>query len=86
MIFNKNCPVKNDRALFFKSVSRMYEILRQRISDSFIRTMTVGFGISPNQPENGRADYTAGGEFHSALKQITLLLYYLTSGLSIPFL
>jgi hypothetical protein len=39
---------------------------------SFIRTLTVGFGIAPNRLQITYlkfADYTASGEFHSALKQ-----------------
>ncbi len=35
---------------------------------------TVGFGISPNQPER-LADYTAGGDFHPALKTTFNIVY-----------
>lgn len=37
---------------------------------------TVGFGISPNRHKYfALVDFTTGGEFHSALKQITFILY-----------
>ena len=38
--------------------------------DFCITAVTVGFGITPNQL--ARADYTAGEEFHLALKQISI--------------
>lgn len=39
-----------------------------RLPSSSIRTITVGSGISPDQPPKRVADYTAGGELHPALK------------------
>ncbi len=44
---------------------------------SFIRTLTVGNGISPFQHLSVFADYTAGGESHPALKIFSLHLYYM---------
>lgn len=44
---------------------------------SLIQTVTVGFGIGPNQPWNDVpwvAGYTAGREFHPALKNNVILL------------
>ena len=44
---------------------------------SLIQTVTVGFGIQPNQPWNDIpwvAGYTAGREFHPALKNNVILL------------
>ena len=44
---------------------------------SLIQTVTVGFGIGPNQPWNNVpwvAGYTAGREFHPALKNNVILL------------
>jgi len=42
---------------------------------SFIRTMTVGFGISPNQPEFAcrLVGCTTGGELRPALKNFFIL-------------
>lgn len=37
-------------------------------TSSAIRTITVGFGIAPNQFPEEVADYTAGKEFHLTLK------------------
>ena len=42
----------------------------------FIQTLTVGFGISPNQPINGFdrvADFTAGSELHRPPEQRVLI-------------
>ena len=48
---------------------------------------TVGIGISPIQLSLRKvADFTAGGEFHSAPKQIILLLYTSKYDLSTVFL
>ena len=47
----------------------MVDYLAHLFSGSFIRTLTVGIGISPIQPLARVADFTAGGEFHSAPKQ-----------------
>jgi len=46
-------------------------------SSSFIQTLTVGFGISPNQPCGSWA-ITTGGDLHPALKNIDLLYIYYT--------
>ena len=40
----------------------------QQKAPSPIQTITVGFGISPNQPRWGSRALTAGGELHPALK------------------
>jgi len=40
-------------------------------------SITVGFGIAPNQPENRFADYTAGGESHPAPNTVLLCFYYI---------
>jgi hypothetical protein len=40
---------------------------------SIIQTLTVGFGISPNQSQMGVADYTAGRELRPAPKKIFML-------------
>ena len=37
---------------------------------ALIQTLTVGFGISPNQPLARVADYTAGGELRPAPKNL----------------
>ena len=37
---------------------------------SLIQTLTVGFGIAPNQPQKWVADYTAGRELHPAPKNL----------------
>ena len=42
---------------------------RDAVPASFIRTLTVGPGISPGRPLAGFAGCTAGGDFHPALKQ-----------------
>lgn len=43
---------------------------------SLIQTLTVGFGISPNQPPQRVADYTAGGELHPAPKNFLMFHYF----------
>ena len=43
----------------------------------FIQTLTVGFGVTPNQPINGSdrvADFTAGSELHRPPEQRGLSL------------
>ena len=40
------------------------------IFSSLIQTVTVGFGISPNQPHKRVADYTAGRDLHPAPKNL----------------
>ena len=40
----------------------------EQLSVSFIRTLTVGNGIAPFQPQKRFADFTAGEELHLALK------------------
>ena len=52
-------PIKKSEATYMVS---------GRLPSSSIRTVTVGSGISPDQPPKRVADYTAGGELHPALK------------------
>ncbi len=59
-------------ALPQKRCSRAQESKANKASFRFFHPdYTVGFGISPNQqlPKQPVAGFTAGGEFHPALKQ-----------------
>ena len=58
----------------------------QNFSSSHIRTLTVGSGITPNQPKKGSRTFTAGRESHPAPKIIYVLLYSIFLILSIVYL
>lgn len=78
--------MQNKTPLCIRNAKGRNEIQACAAAVSFIRTLTVGFGITPNQHPvryrmvagctTQKMPLTAGGEFHPALKQTSYPVLY----------